>query len=150
MKLNMKIANYVACALVVAVLTGCGGGNTGTVTGTIQMDGQPLADATVTFYPQVSEDAAGKAGRMSVGITDASGKYELIYTRDIKGAEIGSHKVHISTMVESGYADSSKPETVPKQYNAETELTAEVKAGANTIDFLDLTSEGEVQKTPRY
>ncbi len=129
MKLNRNIAILVVCALLSSV--GCAGGgedtpDLGQVTGTVAMDGAPLANVTVTFN---SSD-----GQASFGTTDAEGKYELTYRGDAKGAKIGDHKVTIETPLEAppepGYKDP-----IPAKYNSKTTLTAIVKAGDNTIDF---------------
>ena len=129
---------------------GCGDSDLGRVTGTIHLDGQPLQDAMVTFYPIASESAvkSGDRGGASYGRTDANGEYELIYSRTKKGAEIGEHRVVITTLEEGGGGDygPGTPEKLPKKYNVETALTAEVKPGSNVIDFLDLDSEGDKQQ----
>ena len=44
----------------------------------------PLADASVTFYPDV--------GRPSHGKTDSDGKFELMYTEDRAGAVLANRK----------------------------------------------------------
>ena len=126
------LAVICACAL-----AGCGGGvdntpETGEVIGTILLDDQPLSEATVTFNPQ--------GVRASTAKTDSSGKFELIYIRDEKGAAIGNHQVSISKKVQpDGKVDGDGKETIPKKYNTNTSLTAEVKAGKNEFDF-DLKS----------
>ncbi|WP_417382730.1 carboxypeptidase-like regulatory domain-containing protein [Gimesia sp.] len=71
---------------------GCSGGDSvdlGTVSGVITMDGAPLPDAIVVFVPE--------KGNPSTGRTDSSGKYELSYLGDSKGAIVGSHKVKVTT-----------------------------------------------------
>ena len=146
--------DVVPCALLalfVCVLgVGCADSDLGQVTGTIHLDGQPLEGAMVTFYPIASESVvkSGDRGGASYGRTDANGEYELIYSRTKDGAEIGEHKVVITTLEESGGGDygPGTPERLPKKYNVETTLTAEVKPGRNVIDFLDLNSEGEKQQ----
>ncbi|QDV51307.1 carboxypeptidase-like regulatory domain-containing protein [Gimesia fumaroli] len=117
------------CFGFVVSLAACGGGSSdapdlGQVSGTITMDGAPLADANVTFMPE--------GVRSSSATTDSAGKYELIYIRDEKGAAIGKHKVVVSKL------DNEK-ETIPAKYCVESELTADVKEGANEFNF-DLTS----------
>ncbi|MFH1265855.1 MAG: carboxypeptidase-like regulatory domain-containing protein [Planctomycetota bacterium] len=105
---------------------GCGGAGDrpelGQVVGTVTLDGNALAGATVTFQP--------KQGKSSRGLTDAQGHYELIYLRDIKGAAIGPHKVMITTATEGALQ-----EKLPARYHRESELNKEVKVGPNTIDF---------------
>jgi len=139
----MRNVKAVTVVLIPAMLVclGCGGGpgvDVGTVEGTVTLDGAPLPDATVTFQPQ--------GGRASIGITDASGHYELIFSRDAKGAVLGKHTVSITTLQE-GDADEgveAVPEKVPAKYNSKTELTKDVVAGKNEFDF-ELSSEGEIE-----
>jgi hypothetical protein len=127
---------------------GCSNSDVGLVSGTVHLDGQPLEGAVITFYPVVEGSGKANQGGASYGRTDAEGKYELVYNRSEKGAEIGQHKVVITTLEEGGGGDygAGTPEKLPKRYNVETELTAEVSGGRQTIDFLDLTSEGEKQQ----
>ncbi len=136
-----------ACALCVTALifvgplAGCGGpGNVGEVTGTVTLDGNPLAGAMVTFTP-------AEGGLPAAGRTDESGRYTLQYSRDAGGAKIGEHRVTITTYSE-GDPDAespvpSSPEKVPAKYNVDSELTATVKPGGNQIDF-PLESGGKI------
>lgn len=124
-----------ALALLLAV-SGCGGDPYGLsqVTGVVTMDGAPLPSAAVSFRPA--------SGRPAQGITDQDGRYELIYIRDIRGAEQGAYTVSITTYREASpdpVAGKPKPETIPARYNKQSTLTAEVESGANEINF-DLTS----------
>jgi hypothetical protein len=110
----------------------------GRVSGTVTMDGSPVADAAILFEPQ-----GGTAGT-SLGQTDASGKYELFYSRTHKGAVTGEHVVRINTYRET---DDDKPqirkETIPTKYNSKSELKVTVTRGSNTHNF-ELSSKGEV------
>lgn len=115
------------CIGIVISMTACGGSDAptlGQVTGKITFDGAPLPDASVTFMPEKV--------RASSATTDSDGNYELIYIRDETGAAIGKHKVVVSKL-------KDEIETIPKKYSSESELTADVKAGANEFNF-DLTS----------
>ncbi|QDU50835.1 carboxypeptidase-like regulatory domain-containing protein [Gimesia panareensis] len=115
------------CLGVMLLCSACGGSDApdlGNVTGTITLDGAPLADANVTFMPEKVRASSAK--------TDSAGKYELIYIRDEKGAALGDHKVVVSKLV-------NEKETIPPNYSDETELTAVVKSGDNEINF-DLSS----------
>lgn len=117
------------------VMLGCGGDvsdrpDLGQVSGVVTLDGQPLSDATVSFQPP--------NGRPSSGTTDASGRYVLTYLNEVKGAVVGPHQVQVTTgrsAVSDDDPSSAKPETLPKKYNAESTLTAEVKKGNNTFDY---------------
>ena len=139
----------VASCVIGLACVGCGesGPPLGTVSGVVTMDGEPLANALVTFTPEAG-------GRGSIGKTDAGGKYELAFV-DGKGALIGNHKVSVTTIKEAAAvtemssdspeyanqgssADYDKAETkepIPEKYNTKTELTFDVKAGSNTYDI---------------
>jgi len=95
----------------------------GRVEGTVTLDGAPLPAALVVFTPR-------GPGRSSRGTTDAAGRYELSYLRDILGANRGGHDVQITTS-----EDGIGRERLPVRYHAQSELRAEVEAGSNTIDF---------------
>lgn len=105
------------------------------VTGTVTLDGQPLANATVTFFPV-------DGSRMSVGATDAQGKYKLRFSASTVGAVAGEHKVEIRTAPEEADSEVTEKivEKVPAKYNAETELKQTLKNGSQVVNF-DLKSE---------
>jgi len=114
-------------------LTGCGANeNVGTVSGLISLNGEPLVGALVQFEPLAGSAPSG-------GFTDETGRYSLTYNREVQGAEVGEHRVLISTK-DVGNADADPPrprksESVPAKYNTKSELTAVVKPGKNAIDF---------------
>ena len=138
-------ASFVVAAMAICVLApsvvGCrrSGPEIGSVSGKVTLDGKPLPDAFVFF-----RHADG--GRISEAFTDDSGKYTLNYSSDESGAMVGPNSVRISTFIEAVREDSgaivkgtNKKELVPARYNKQTELSAEVKSGRNTINF-DLKS----------
>ena len=123
----------IACAITVLTILGCSRSQQpplGLVSGTVRLDGQPLANATVRFTP------AGP-GRTSEGSTDATGRYELRYLRSIPGANIDTHIVRITTASE---ANGSR-ELLPPRYHSRSQLEARVITGTNDHDF-DLLSQG--------
>ena len=151
------LVGVVGCLLCLASL-GCGPGGpaAGDVTGVVTLDGKPLTNSLVTFSPEAG-------GPASTGKTDAEGKYEL-YRIEGKGAVLGKHKVSVTTLQEaaaaaamsSDSADYAKQamggaatdynkaavvERIPARYNAQTELSFEVKSGDNTANF-DLKTGG--------
>ncbi len=134
-----RTALFCLLALLAAPWTGCGGGGDhpplGQVSGLVTLNGQPLADADVTFQPE-------GPGRASIGTTDSEGRYELIYLNDVHGALIGPSRVMITT-ARSGADDGSSPavpEKLPPRYHEQSTERVEVVAGKNTFDF-DLNSE---------
>ena len=120
-------------AIVALTMLGCGRSqqpSLGRVSGAVTLDGAALANATVLFTP------AGP-GRTSQGITDAWGRYELLYLREIRGANVDRHTVRITTACE----ENGGREALPPRYHLETELEAKVVTGTNDLDF-DLRSQG--------
>ena len=114
----------------------------GRVSGTVLMDGQPVANAQVEFVP-VAE------GSTSYGRTDDQGRYSMEYARDSAGASVGENEVRITTGdmdVDENERLVGVKETIPAKYNMSTELTFTVKPGSNTADF-ELTSGGEIVDT---
>lgn len=117
--------------LLVALAGGCAGRGdapeTAEVTGTVTLDGAPLEEASIIFQP---ED-----GRPSYAVTDARGQYALMYTRDVPGAKLGNHSVHITTARGEDDPESEVPERLPAKYHSQSSLTANVEPGQNSIDF---------------
>ncbi len=78
-----------------AFVSGCGGGGPELVpvSGTITVNGEPLANATIIFQPLGQEMPDVQSG----GQTDAEGRFELVETQSRRpGAVIGKHKVTIT------------------------------------------------------
>lgn len=114
-------------AIVALTMLGCGRSPQpplGRVRGTVTLDGVALANATVLFTP------AG-AGRTSQGTTDAGGRYELSYLRDIRGANVDRHAVRITTASD----ENGGQELLPPRYHSHSELEARVSAGRNVCNF---------------
>jgi hypothetical protein len=123
----------IACAITVLTILGCSRSNQpplGLVSGTVTLDGVPLANAIVRFTPAGS-------GRTSEGVTDADGHYRLRYLRAIPGANIDQHTVRITTASE----ENGGRELLPPRYHSRTELEARVVSGSNDLDFA-LRSQG--------
>jgi hypothetical protein len=117
----------VTVATIAILVTGCGGTRApplGRVEGTVTLDGAPLPAAMIVFTPDGQ-------GRSSTAVTDTGGYYSLSFLRDIKGANVGSHTVRITT----ANGKRGVQEILPARYHRRTELTAKVEPGTNTIDF---------------
>lgn len=141
MKFPYALSGRIAatCLAVIALigLVGCGSGSgVAPVSGTVTLDGQPLANALVSFYPQ------DEGKRFSTGTTDAAGHYELVYTNDQHGAAVGKHTVKITTATVQGEGGPAKPpkEKLPAKYNDKSELTVDVASGSNSNTDFDLQS----------
>lgn len=123
-----------------AMLFTCGCGSdrpTAPVSGSVKMNGKPLANASLTFQPI-------GGGMASTGLTDANGRYALtfLYSED-EGAMVATHHVIIRTSKKSNTedtsndrADPSARDPIPRRYNDATELTMEVPAdGTDSANF---------------
>ena len=114
------------------LLVGCGGSGDrpelGTVTGTVTKNGEPLANAWITFNPE--------KGRASGGRTDEQGHYSLQYLSDAAGAKVGTHTVKIGTgggQPEGAHTLKSVAASARKQLYEKSGVT--VESGENVIDF---------------
>ncbi len=137
---------FVCASLATALLTsGCfRGPRLSPVTGTVTLDGEPLADAQVEFQP------TGGAPP-SYGTTDALGQYKLRYTKEKLGAVVGTHIVRIMTQTTAVDPETGEeyqiPQRVPEKYNYRSELVRQVTPEPNVINF-DLESEPEEEQPP--
>ncbi len=117
-------------------LAGCGkpaGPELAKVQGVILLDGQPLPEARVIFQP------SGAHASPSIGQTRPDGSFELAFNRRRRGAMLGTHRVRITTTAittDPRGRESVIPERLPPRYHAHSELTYEVKSGANRFEIL--------------
>ena len=81
-------------AWIALLLAGCGAATTSPdvdlvpVTGTVTLDGKPVANATVLFNP-----LQGTKGTGGYGVTDAEGKFTLKHRSEKEGCEAGEYGV---------------------------------------------------------
>jgi hypothetical protein len=113
------------------------------VSGTVTLDGQPLANAAVMFLPRGST-----LGNACLGYTDETGKYILAPERGGgEGAPEGEFAVIVSKTKEPppgtppGAAETDADQMLPSAYwdSAKTVLSAKVPKGGGTVNF-DLKS----------
>jgi hypothetical protein len=142
MRTLSKITSWVTLGiLLAAVAAGCGGGagavSSANVSGTVTLNGAPLANARVLFQP----DAKGNPGPPSSGETDAAGTFTLTFPDGKEGAVVGKHNVIVTTRkmapseANSDVEVEVAPEQVPDAYRA-TPPTFEVpKAGTEEAEI---------------
>ena len=127
-------------------LAGCGQRNPNLpaqypVSGTVTLDGKPLAGAGVMFLPRGDTRGTG-----AMGTTDEAGKYTLKTDYGGPGAPEGEFAVTISKVVNRDgtpyvpnpdVAEAGGRETLPGRFSdsMKTELSAQVAKEGNTIDF---------------
>ena len=124
----------------IAGTSGCGSSyQLADVSGRVTMDGEPLADATVSFVHSDGPSSFGKA--------DADGRYTLQTVADGEhGALVGTHVVRVNVS-DGGDAESDELTTpvkgtlIPARYNTESTLTFEVTSAGSSEANFELTSE---------
>ena len=124
----------------VVALVGCGGKQVVPVTGVVTLDGEPLADADITF------DAIAGGGLIYVAKTDAEGRFSLkAFDSVATGAVAGDYRVSISTakaVSPTGVAEDMvfTSERVPAEYRNGRLRFVVPEQGTNNADF-ELTSQ---------
>ena len=114
--------------LLCLALAGCGG-DWGTCSGTVTLDGQPLKEAAITFEPEAHGPTA--YGQVRDGAFSMS-------TGQKDGLPTGKYKVSVSasTIPKEGTKEMAKLLTPAKYAKPETSgLTADVKGGSNSFGF---------------
>lgn len=109
------------------------------VSGTINLDGQPLDEGTVTFSP--AEKVKGSIVQAKI----TGGKFSLA---EKDGPAVGNNMVSVISVKKTGKKVQVEGEeqdevkqVIPWQFNEETKLTADVKAKPAVNDFkFELTS----------
>lgn len=111
--------------------------NLAAVSGTVMLDGLPLARAEVHFHPIQVDPKKPVKQSSSIGFTDTSGRYTLTYVASAQGAVPGKHRVQIYATDEKGQP------IIPALYNLRTTLTADVKPEGNPDINFELSSKAQ-------
>ncbi|MEZ6077385.1 MAG: carboxypeptidase regulatory-like domain-containing protein [Pirellulaceae bacterium] len=115
-----------ALVILALAITGCGRSDLpelGRVEGTVTLDGKPIPNAAIGFYPL-------SGGRQALAIFDQDGHYDLTFVDGYSGAKTGLNEVTVF------WPDGSTPTAkIPAKYNSKTELQFDVKPGKNTYDI---------------
>jgi len=141
----MRIATSLAAALLL-FLGGCSSDKLAPVSGTVTMDGKPLANANVNFQPIGSDKEVGPG---SYGKTDANGHYSLrlIATKERTGAVVGKHKVSITLELKDQSDVSREKQPIPARYNAKSTLEIDVPSGGK--DDANFSLDSKPDPTPK-
>jgi hypothetical protein len=133
--------------LAVTCAAGCSGSKKfAPVSGKVTLNGDPLANATVSFQP-IAKEGSIEAGPGSTGTTNDKGEFSLTVATGERGALVGKHRVIISSLnAKSGTEDRrGGPELfdkVPQRYapGEPNALVFEVPAGGTDKAEFPLTS----------
>jgi hypothetical protein len=119
---------------------GCAGDDRSEVSGTVKLNGQPIAEGAITFIPTDGNKGA------ATGAEIRDGKYHIPRSA---GVTPGKNRVELRAFRDSGRKvqdPTGKPGTLtaervmafPPQYNDQSTLVRDVRRGSDTIDF-DIT-----------
>jgi hypothetical protein len=161
-----------AVALFVLSVVGCSGNSFKTVpvSGTVTLDGEPVAGVEVVFFPKPTESSA-VVGPFSTAITDGEGKFTLVTRYGDPGAVVGAHRVTFAygdidkeAIADADLAEEEakaegeglsaeekaaaraarsqlgKRKAIPARYGEESDVSIEVPAGGMTNVDFPLTS----------
>ncbi|MGL4553251.1 MAG: hypothetical protein ACRC33_18965 [Gemmataceae bacterium] len=135
-----------ALLVAMAALVGCGGDRPGEVSGTVSVDGQvPAEGSSITFVPTGQTAGGGgliEGGKYVVKLVPGNYKVEIRVPKALTGAKP-------APVVDGplpggpgagGPGGSGGPanieESLPAKYNDQTELTIEIKPGANPKNWV--------------
>ncbi|PQO46968.1 hypothetical protein [Blastopirellula marina] len=123
------IPSWIVPALLLLGLTGCGSGNSGTVSGTLTVDGEPSGGYFVYFEPT---DGNAEA----VGGAVADGSYSLTYGRGSTQIPVGEYRVYVTPTDLIDNVPMPKVKVEADYLNRDkTTLVKKVEAGTNVIDL---------------
>lgn len=133
----------IAVVLVSLAMTGCSDPNTqkrGEVTGTVTLDGQPVEDAAISFFPVGSTSGPSAGGKI------VNGKYHV---PQAQGPVIGDNRVEFNGAKKTGkkikdrFGEEMTQDQIvplfPDKYNIQSKEQVRIEAGPNSYNF-DLKS----------
>jgi hypothetical protein len=129
----MRVSLGLTVLCLASLVAGCGGTDQLEVQGTVSYDGQPVKAGAIAFVPAANQG-------LSAGGTVLDGKYHI--PAHI-GPKTGAYRVEIRWAKPTGKKIKSETgatlelteEGLPAKYNDQSELTAELKPGSNTVNF---------------
>ena len=135
----MNLLRAAGCVFVlVVVASGCTNDSSrGTVTGSVTLDGEPLAQGAIKFVP------LGKTPGVVTGTEIKDGRYLL--PAEI-GAAVGKNRVEITAVRKTGKMAQNplgppgsqlemETSAIAERFNVASTLELDVKAGQNQADF---------------
>lgn len=125
----------------VATIAGCGDGISRVpITGFLTVQGEPLAGASVQFFPQT-----GTQGEGAIGVAGPDGKFAVISSRqDDAGIPPGKYKVRVSLMMEKGKV--LPPDALQADFpNAQEVIPSPFSTANSTLEVMIPAGGGEVK-----
>ena len=132
MRLDTKCLRFCGLCAAVLTLSGCGSGSRHALHGTVTLDGQPVADGTISFLP-----APGTTGNSS-GSAIKDGQYSLAAAN---GLQSGEYRVTIEARRPTGgkvrdpQTGKLFDEVLPVTYREMGKLTVTIPASGGEASF---------------
>jgi len=134
--MKSRLKNLFAALLCFGLLggnAGCGPpAEQGTVTGTVTLDGAPLAEGAVRFVP-VAGDAPTSGATITEGVFTAEVPFGQMRVEFTAAKVVGAREMY------EGMPDSPVvnivEELIPAKYNVRSELMVDIQPGTNRKDF---------------
>jgi hypothetical protein len=129
---------HVFIGIAVLMISGCAGAtDRASVSGTVTLDGKPVPEGYLNFYPE--------SGGPSAGGTILDGKYTI---EEERGVVIGPNRIEVhgtyktGKMVPGPFGEpvDEVAELIPAKYHRDSILKEDVSSGENTIN-LELASD---------
>ncbi len=137
------------CSIALAAIAGCSDGGDKydrlPFSGTVTLDGQPLASGYVIFVPKSGQPTQSTAmisgGKFEVpkNAGTVAGKYTVAIFAGA-GASTGSAEPGTPEAEAEMAAQKNKGERVPRKYNIDSILTVEIEPGKDNVFPFDLTT----------
>ncbi|MFK7777010.1 MAG: hypothetical protein QM501_02655 [Gimesia sp.] len=138
------VSGYTRSALVLCAMVLCSCSGSGkeieraAVSGTVTYDGEPLAEGSIQFLPDVNSAGKPLSGKAVQAII-SDGAYSL---NADEGPTVGMNKIMVNASKKTGKFqnfDGKKTEItkpfIPAKYNVDSTLKFDVRADGNTADF---------------
>jgi hypothetical protein len=122
-------------------LAGCGGGGGQTlpVSGIVTLDGNPVAEVLVRFYPDTGTDPTSSG----YGQTGTDGKFVIASSKDKKGLVAGRYKVTVSKgRPETGSSEEGAGAVIP-EVELKDDFPAIYSDPSKTILSYSVTGDGQ-------
>jgi hypothetical protein len=125
----MSTIKLITASLLLLVVAGCGNSGTGSVTGTVRVNGSPMGGFEVRFYSVAD-------GSMAIGSAMSDGQFKLVKGRGETQIEAGDYKVTVEpTSLIDGVAEPKVKIPQELASASTTTLVKTVGPGANVIDL---------------
>jgi hypothetical protein len=127
------------CILVCCFLaTGCGGERLVNGTGVATRAGKPMPNLVINFSPE--------KGLRSFALTDADGKFKMVFNDGRDGVLVGNHKVWISLPTAGGRKDPERQKRIDAlQSDAEITQILDKFGSADTTPLaFEITADQEI------